>query len=272
MDNKMSQERSEDKETIEASKVSVKIPPFWVDKPEIWFAQVEAQFTISNITSEYTKFNYLISQLEPRYVENIWDIIASTSSAKYSEAKERLLNIFKESEACRIQRLVTGMDLGDMKPSQLLQKLRSLATDVISDKVLKTLWLQKLPDNIRNVLLVSEEELAKLAIMADKISEMSPKSELYSINKESKLTEDLVSRIASLEQAIAKLSIDRQPRPRSNATSRSSSRNRSRSRKRFDPRGKYCYYHFRFGSRCIPEKCQPPCSWMNSENSNTQQN
>ncbi|XP_035213821.1 uncharacterized protein LOC118187665 [Stegodyphus dumicola] len=124
----------------EIARVSVKIPPFWAEKPEIWFYQVEAQFSICGITAEEeTKFNYLVSQLEAKFVESLWDIISDNSKTKYTAAKERLLNTFKESENKRLQRLLTGIDLGDSKPSQLLQKMRNLATDGISDKVLKTL-------------------------------------------------------------------------------------------------------------------------------------
>ncbi|XP_035204524.1 uncharacterized protein LOC118179461 [Stegodyphus dumicola] len=126
--------------TLETCKVSVKIPSFWPEKPEILFLQIEAQFDTNAITVDSTKFNYVVSQLEPKYVEIIWDIITDkTSGNKYALVKERLLNTFKESENKRIKRLVAGLDLGDVKPSQLLQKMRSLATDGVSDKVLKTL-------------------------------------------------------------------------------------------------------------------------------------
>ncbi|GBM21292.1 hypothetical protein AVEN_149874-1 [Araneus ventricosus] len=100
----------------ELHKVSVKFPPFWIDKPEIWFYQVEAQFKISGISAEETKFNYLISQLDPKFVENVWDIIRSDSQTKYTDSKTRLLKLFKESENARIQRLITGIDLDDLKP------------------------------------------------------------------------------------------------------------------------------------------------------------
>src|SRR5215510_12239114 len=43
---------------------AVRLPPFWPDKPGLWFAQVEAQFHLAAVTSETTKFNYVISQLE----------------------------------------------------------------------------------------------------------------------------------------------------------------------------------------------------------------
>ena len=39
--------------------VALKIAPFWSDRPEIWFYQLEAQFSLFNIKKDETKFNYL---------------------------------------------------------------------------------------------------------------------------------------------------------------------------------------------------------------------
>ncbi|XP_035205422.1 uncharacterized protein LOC118180427 [Stegodyphus dumicola] len=254
----------------EANRVSVKIPPFWVDKPEIWFYQVEAQFAISGITSEETKFNYLVAQLEPRFIENIWDIIKDAGTNKYSAAKARLMQTFKESENLKIKRLLTGLELGDTKPSQLLRRMRSLGdTDDISDKVLRTLWLEKMPDAVKHVLIVSDENLEKLATMADKILEMQPRAELASVNKNTVPVDELLNKISALELQIANMTArNSRSRYRSPSGNRSTSRNRSR--KRFNPNGKYCYYHFKFGEKCFPEKCKEPCSWKQSENMNQQ--
>ncbi|GBO25889.1 Transposon Ty3-I Gag-Pol polyprotein, partial [Araneus ventricosus] len=256
----------------ELHKVSVKIPSFWIDKPEIWFYQVEAQFKISGITAEETKFNYLISQLDPKFVENVWDIIRSDSQTKYTDSKTRLLNLFKESENARIQRLITGID--DLKPSQLLQKLRSVATSDVSENLIKTLWLGKLPDSIKNILIVSKEDTDSLAIMADKICDMSPKTEIYSTSYEHNSSNELLDRVKNLEQQISALCIrtGARPRTRNNNYFRNRSRSRSNRRHDFNPKGKLCYFHFRFGTKCFPEKCQPPCSWNqkpqeNQENS-----
>ncbi|GFW25135.1 uncharacterized protein TNCV_3156381 [Trichonephila clavipes] len=144
---------------------------------------LEAQFQISRISLEETKFHYLVSQLEPKYVENIWDIVNSKSDTKYTDSKNRLLSLFKESENLRIKRLLTGIELGDMKPSQLLQKLKTVATSDISDNLIKTLWLEKLPESIKNILIVSDENLSKLAVMADKISDMTPRTEIFATGK-----------------------------------------------------------------------------------------
>ncbi|GBN24074.1 Transposon Ty3-G Gag-Pol polyprotein [Araneus ventricosus] len=261
----------------ELHKVSVKIPPFWIDKPEIWFYQVEAQFKISGITAEETKFNYLISQLDPKFVENVWDIIRSDSQTKYTDSKTRLLNLFKESENARIQRLITGIDLCDLKPSQLLQKLRSVATSDVSENLIKTLWLERLPDSIKNILIVSKEDTDSLAIMADKICDMSPKTEIYSTTYEHNSSNELLDRVKNLEQQISALCIrtGARPRTRNNNYFRNRSRSRSNRRHDFNRKGKLCFFHFRFGTKCFPEKCQPPCSWNqkpqeNQENSSLQ--
>ncbi|UYV81082.1 hypothetical protein LAZ67_19002721, partial [Cordylochernes scorpioides] len=218
---------------------------------------VEAQFKIGGIIQEDTKFNYFISQLEPKYIENIWDIINSKSDNKYSECKSRLLELFRESEGLRIKKLISGIELGDMKPSQLLQKLRSLATPDISDNLIKTLWLDKLPTSIKNILIVSEEDISKLAIMADKINEINSSKEIYDAEVPSSSTDRLIAKLEDLERQVSELRLDRS---RSRSKNRPQSRPRSNSQRSFDPKGKYCYYHFRFGPNCLQNKCRSPCS------------
>ena len=78
-----------------------------MDLPEISFFQDEAQFKLNVIISKEIKFNYLVSQLEPKYVENIWDIVASNSTTKYSKSKTRLLDLFKKKpKALELKKLL----------------------------------------------------------------------------------------------------------------------------------------------------------------------
>jgi len=43
--------------------VSLKLPAFWPEEVEVWFAQAEAQFAIKRITISRTKFYYVVSVL-----------------------------------------------------------------------------------------------------------------------------------------------------------------------------------------------------------------
>ncbi|UYV69361.1 hypothetical protein LAZ67_6003319 [Cordylochernes scorpioides] len=191
--------------------------------------------------TENTKFNYLIAQLDPKYVENLWDIITSKEINKYSEAKERLLRIFKDGESKRIRKLPSGIELGDLKPSQLLQKLISLATEDLSDKFIKTLWLEKLPQAIQQILIISEEELDKLAVMAERIAELNTKTEIYEAAKPDNETKMLFKKIESLEQKIESMKMERQGRSRDRRSRdyHYNARSRSRSKGGYNPRGKF---------------------------------
>jgi len=53
----------------------VRLPPIWPDRPSLYFAQAEAQFVRASVTSERTKFNYVVSQLEYRHAAEVEDII-----------------------------------------------------------------------------------------------------------------------------------------------------------------------------------------------------
>ena len=97
-----------------------------MDRPEFFFffSKSKRSLRLNGIVSKETKFVYVVSQLEPKHVENIWGIITSNSATRYSESKTRLLDLFKESERSQIKKLITGNDLGNLKPNQLLKKLK----------------------------------------------------------------------------------------------------------------------------------------------------
>ncbi|GFU30856.1 retrovirus-related Pol polyprotein from transposon 17.6 [Trichonephila clavipes] len=74
------------------------------------------------------------------------------------------------------------------------------------------------------------------------------------VQKDSLRVDELLSKLVSLEEKIASLKLQRKVQG-SSPHHHQRSRSRSKSRRRYNPQGKYCYYHFRFGKKCLPGKC-----------------
>ena len=55
--------------------LQIKLPLFWPQDPQLWFAQIEAQFTIRHITVSRTKFDYVIASLAPEFAVEVRDLL-----------------------------------------------------------------------------------------------------------------------------------------------------------------------------------------------------
>ena len=167
-----------------------------------------------------------MTQFQSKYVERIWDIVTDkTATSKYLLAKAKLFDIFKGSgtngRECgrrikwkRIKRLITDIEFGDLKPSQLLQKMKNIAIDDTSGKILKTQFLTKCLIQLRIFCYFEEtsEKLAKIAEKLAKIVEMNAKSKIYSVNEESDIMIQILEKLLQLEIEVTKLSMQRQLR------------------------------------------------------------
>ena len=58
-----------------AANVSMKLPTFWPDAAEVWFAQADAQFGIRNLTVSKTKFYHPVAVLLQEEASQILDLI-----------------------------------------------------------------------------------------------------------------------------------------------------------------------------------------------------
>ena len=149
--------------------VAIKLPPFWGGDPTLWLKQIEALFDLERITNDKTKVNYLLSSLDKNILSCIKDILKSTDSPNYTTLKSALIKRCSESEEEKIKKLLSGLELGDRKLTELLREIRNLANPEIPDSIIKHLWFQKLPNNSQSILQVSNANLEELADIADRV-------------------------------------------------------------------------------------------------------
>lgn len=182
----------------------VKTQPFSKEQPHLWFLLLEAQFAARKITSERTMYNSTLSNLSTEVALQVESIIASPyEEGKYNSLKEALQRAYSISSTEKFQKLVSKEELGDQKPSHLLQRLRSYADKSVGDDFIKKLWLNRLPNTTRIVLATSTDTLDKLAIMADTIHE---NSDGFSVNAvSSRERQSLSEVISNLSEQVAKL-------------------------------------------------------------------
>ncbi|GBO12714.1 hypothetical protein AVEN_10707-1 [Araneus ventricosus] len=130
------------------SAVAIKTPAFWSYKPELWFAQLQSQFALGNISVDSTKFHCVIAALNSDDLTCVSDIVLNPPlTDSYNSLKTRF--IAQTADSVRLKKLLSGMELGDRKLSTLLYEMKSLASDGISPEFLKGLWMQRLPIQIQ---------------------------------------------------------------------------------------------------------------------------
>lgn len=253
----------------------VKLPTFWSSNPRTWFIQAEAQFSLGKITSDISKYNYVVATLPQDIAESVSEILENPPNVDlYKNLKDALTDRHSLSLETRIRKLVSDEEMGDKKPSEYFRTLRRLAgsSGTVGDELLKKLWMSRLPQAISVALIPQkDDEVDKLIKLADQVWEAIKTANISAVSANSSSNNDeLRNEINSLKAMIEKLSFDRSRRSRYRSESRprsNSNNNRSRSRSsRYNPNGKFCYYHFKFGNKAS-KPCNKPCSFNGARSS-----
>ena len=187
----------------------------------------------------------------------------------YETLKAELIKRTAASEQRKLQQLISGEELGDRKPTQLLRRMQQLLGDKLgasadANSFLRELFLQRLPPNVRMVLASTDAsmDLNKLADMADKVMEVATPT--VSAVTDTR-TDMYTSEVTQLREEVAHLadlvaSLTTRPRHRSASRPR---RPHSPAPQTSPPEDSICWYHAKFGEAA--QKCKDPCSWGNSQ-------
>eukprot|EP00057_Strongylocentrotus_purpuratus_P019718 XP_011674192.1 PREDICTED: uncharacterized protein LOC105443076 [Strongylocentrotus purpuratus] len=174
--------------------------------------------------------------------------------------------------------LLTEEELGDRKPSQLLRRMEQfLGEQKLEKGILKQLFLQRLPVNVRLILASTSEALtlSDLAELADRIIEAQPDSPgvisaiAPATVEKAKPASALESQVTDLARLVRELTTVVGHMQRSQSRSRSRSRQRNVN-KRDTPSDattdsdELCWYHSKYGDNA--HHCRAPCTRQNSEN------
>lgn len=261
-----------------------RLPPFWRNNPELWFLQVEAAFQALQVRSDETKYSLVVSLLDPDSLQELSDVVRSLPpDRKYDHLKAMILKRLSDSADRQLLHLLTQLELGDRKPSQLLRQMRTLAGSRVSEDVLRLRWLDLLPVGVQRILKVLKSHgLEGLAAAADELlgggfGVMSAASQPPHSSSTTcattcaaapSLQPDVATELAALRIMMRQLMsmqreiLDLQRASVNNQPRRTPSGGRSRPRARTPAAGGsvgVCHYHRRWGADA--QRCTTPCAF-----------
>ena len=207
------------------------------------FSQLESQFTIKNITTPATKFNYVVSNLTQEVAVRIPDIIASPPPGPYNSIKARLISMFVLSDYQKGETLVNLPSTGNQKPTVLMDRMLHLLPAGHDPCFLfKFLILQHLPADLQVLLMNDVTDLPR---------DLAAKADILWTARSARSTNTV-----SVDPGLALCMLYRPSSTRPPPPPVSSSA----------PSGQgFCWYHTKYGAKA--HKCKSPCSWRPLGNS-----
>jgi hypothetical protein len=267
----------DDEDGTTVNKIGVRIPAFWPEEPELWFAQVEGQFALSGTTDDDIKYAYVLSRIEPKQAREIRDIIRNPPLVdKYKTIKTALVQRLSDSQEQRIRQLLEHEEIGDRRPSQFLRHLSTLAGTTVSNELLRTLWIGRLPPQTQAILATrTDDNLQAVAEQADRIHEVNSRALVLATTQPptpaaTTVQQAWTTQMEMLTKQVAALTTQMANWAKTSRRGRSRSRTRDytqkRERSKTPKQEGVCYYHRRFGAEA--RKCTQPCTYQKNEEGN----
>ena len=108
----------------------MKLPVFWPEVAEVWFAQADAQFSIRNVSVSKIKFYHAVAVLPQEVASQILDQIrAPPTGDPYGILWEHLITLYTLNNYQRFEALVSLPLFKDQKLSHLMNRMLALFPD-----------------------------------------------------------------------------------------------------------------------------------------------
>ena len=245
--------------------VSVKPAPFQPNAPDLWFSQLEAQFRLSRVTEESTRFYHVVAALPLSVAHSVRHLALKPVPAvgDYERLKTAIIRAHTPSRDARVEEFLSQPDMGDLTPSQFYRRLEAMIMDFpgLSDDFLFNRWKARLPEAMRpSIISLRNQEVPIETILT------TADDAFESLHRPS------VANISS--QHRNRNSIRPSP-PRVRTPSRATSRLRSRIRTRVHNSRRSssrisnhtCWYHQKYGAAAT--NCRPPCTFRPAPSNST---
>ena len=133
----------------------IRAPLFWPEKPDLWFKQLDIHFEANDVTSDQAKFSFALAHIDATNAGEIADLISNPPDKdRYETLRTEMVRRLSATRSNKMQQLLERKEMGDRTPSQFLRRMRTLASESVTDDFLKTIWLSRLPQTVRTVVSV----------------------------------------------------------------------------------------------------------------------
>jgi hypothetical protein len=223
--------------------VNVKLPEFWSADPDLWFSQAEAAFRRTHVLDSHVRYDFVLMKLPEDVLISVRDVVRAVTDDTedpYGLLKSRLVSSYAQTKWQLANKLLDVPDLGDQRPSALMDKMMSLLPAGEKPGILfQALYLRRLPLDMREHVGGRQFDTARqMAEYADLLWDArgGARADLYVVKEGAR---------------------------RGRQSSRSPRRSPGRRDKTPATRG-FCRLHAKWGAKAF--KCIPPCTFQESGN------
>ena len=233
---------------VKPNTVSLKLPQFWADESKIWFAQVEGQFALKNVTSETHKYHPVLASLKNEIAITLTDFFEKVPAENpYTALKLRLLKKYTYTDLEKAEMVPSMPGLGDRKPSSLLDSMLALCpAGQEASPLFLSEFLHRMPAVVNEHLhTFSHEDSRALAQHTDQVwSSHAPQTVHQVLDDKPDFYTDFFSCNTINQPTMIKK--DNSSRNQRNSSTFSVSQ--------------MCFYHEKYGKKA--RKCTRPCSFQ----------
>lgn len=228
--------------------VALKLPPFTLKSPQVWFQRAEVKFRLAKITDNVTKADHVLNSMTEPTIERITGWLSrQDANLDYNTLKEYIIKRFSLPPAERAQHLLNmaSIPIGDLTATECWDEIETLATRPDKVSLEREILLQRLPDAVRRALPDAHElPISELLTKAD---------QLLSTHRTTNQRAAARSQISQVYED----DDDEDTYAADDETRVNAIREKKNARRPSNNKGKLCFYHEKFGTAA--KKCLPGC-------------